>query len=253
LHEFDFQAGGDGAIPGWLTDQVLVSYSRYTQLFYDVQTGRFLFQWTSTPTGNGIPHQPPRVSSDGRWVFIWNSDSSKMYVLSRPAESGSTHLPSTPFGLLAYDNHTRQFELLFEHAVQAVWNADKSWAYIVYAEQDDKGKLGMAGGLWQPGAEGAIGHHRISEQMTYQDPARDAFFPAFPRPIPAEWSHDGERVAVCDAYGHLMVLSLVGGEQVLTEDLGGQGGRVALRWSPDDVHLLVERENRAWIVDVPNL
>jgi hypothetical protein len=70
LHAFQFQSGYDGAIVGWLTDSVMVSFWRYTRWYYDVGSGRQLFSWADAPTGNGVFHQPPLVSPDGRWVFI---------------------------------------------------------------------------------------------------------------------------------------------------------------------------------------
>ena len=45
------------------------------------------------------------------------------------------------------------------------------------------------------------------------------------------------------------LLSLDGTERILTAEMPG-GHSVALRWSPDDRHLLVVSGNRAWILSI---
>jgi WD40 repeat protein len=297
LHEFQFQVGGDGAILGWLTDDVLASYSRYTNWYYDLFTGRSLFNWSSMPNGDGIFHQYPQVSPDNRWVFIdqgnemresaldhnrlivhkgyslydiqekrqylllnywgeylryagWNTSSSMLYVVSRPAESVSVSEPSTPFGLLSYDVKTHLYKLLFKDAVQVVWNSDKSWAFVVFAVQDKENRLGLEGCLWKTGSTTLVGQWHISDQMVYQDPAIDSFFYAFPGPISITWSHDNNYVAVSDKFGRVKLLSVDGAERLLTDEMSANG--VALRWSPDDKHLLVLSKSHAWIVNISN-
>jgi hypothetical protein len=178
----------------------------------------------------------------------WNTNSSTLYVVSRPAESVSVSEPSTPFGLLGYDVQTHQYELPFKDAVQVAWNSDKSWAFVVFAAQDEENQLGLAGGLWQVGSTTLVGRWRISNQMVYQDPARDSFFYAFPGPISIAWSHDNKYVAVSDRFGCVKLLSVDGAESILTDEM--PTNRVALRWSPDDRHLLVLTDNRAWIVNI---
>jgi len=300
LHELQVQAGGDGyARLGWLTADVLASYSRYTIWYYDIASGNFLFSWTSMPNGDGAVHQSPQVSPDGRWVFIdqgnefrqsavetyrnivhkkyslynirsqtsiallddwgnyllyagWSADASTLYLISRPAESVSISNPATPFGLLGYNVNTHQFEVLFKEAVQVVWNADKSWAFVVFPVQNETGQLQLAGGLWKFGSATLIGRWPVSDQMVYQDPAGDAFFPAFPGPVPIAWSHDGRSVAVSDRSGRVRLVGVDGSEIPLTEDqwIDDQPRvSIALRWSPDDRHLLVSTRNRAWIMD----
>jgi hypothetical protein len=298
LNKFQVKAGAEYYGVGWFTENVLASQSKYSTWYYDARSGQLLFTWNDYPPANGIFHQCPQASPDGRWVFIdqdaelpesasdpfhpiiqkeyslydvrnksrtilldhlgtylnfvgWNNGSSKLYVLSRPAEPGSIGDPSTPFGLLAYDINTRQFELLFNDAVQVAWNADKNWAYVVYAARDEKGNLRLAGVLWKVGSQTMIGGWQISSQMIFRDPATDTFLNAYPGPYSIAWSHDGQKVVVCNESGHIKFINTIGEEIMLTEDINPR--EVAMSWSPDDQHLLVEQENRAWIVSMSGL
>lgn len=296
LSEFQFQAGGDGAILGWLTNDVMASYSRYTNWFYDIHTGQQLFTWTNTPSG-GVVHQHPQVSPNNHWVFLeqgdeerfstlntnriimkkeyrlfdiqkskdylllddwgnyllfagWNTDATTLYLVNRPAEANSTSKLPVPFGLVGYDVQTQQYHLLFKDAVQVAWNADKSWGFVVFAASDKADQLGLYGGLWKVGATTLVKQWHISGQMVYQDPALDSFFGAFPGPVSIAWSHNNKTVTVNDKFGRVKIINTDGVEHILTDNMPGKN--VALRWSPDDQHLLVETDNRAWIVTIPN-
>ena len=183
----------------------------------------------------------------------WNTNSSVLYVVNRPSESVSVSAQSTPFGLLGYDVQTQQYELLFKDAVWVAWNSDKSWAFVVFAAQDEENQLGLAGGLWQVGSTALVGQWPIPGQMVYQDPARDPLsllFPGFPGSISIAWSHDDQYVAVSDGFGHVKLLGLDGAEHILTDEMSANG--VELCWSPDDQQLLVSTDIGAWIVDVSN-
>jgi len=295
LHEFPMDAGSESNLHNWLTNEVLtISYGRYTDRFYSSNTGELLFSWTSTPTGNGVFHQYPTASPNGRWVFFdqgdqmfestldpnhsivqkqyslydvqakrqytlldrlgeylafadWSADDSTLYLVGRPAESVSTSDPSAPFGLLAYNLKTHQYQSLFKDAVQVGWNADKTWAFVVFADRDEASQLGLAGGLWKVGSDTLVGKWRLSDQMVYRDPAFDTFL--YPGPIPIAWSHTRESVAVSDQYGRVEILNLDGTQSILTTQMPDE--KLAMRWSPDDRHLLVEQGNQAWIVDIP--
>ena len=295
LHEFQFKPGGDGPILGWLTDDVLISHSRYTKWFYDIRSEQYLFSWTSMPTGDGIWHQGPKVSPDGRWIFLdqgnrdyestftrdkyivlkeyslydlqekkyipllqylgnylayvgWNGDSSLLYVISRPAESVSASNASTPFGLLSYNVWNHQFAMLFKDVMQIAWNKDKSWAFVVYRKQDDRGNLVLEGGQWKTGTDTLIGRQIIFNQVIYQDPALDNIFQAYEGPISVAWSNNGQVVAFRDGAGQIRLMNIGGTEKVLLDKKFER--IVSLRWSPDDQHLLVLVDRQAWIVKV---
>jgi Tol biopolymer transport system component len=51
---------------------------------------------------------------------------------------------------------------------------------------------------------------------------------------------------VSDAFGTIKLIGVDGTVRVLTTDMNGH--EVALRWSPDDRHLLVVSGNQAWIM-----
>lgn len=46
LSEFQVDSGGQGPILGWLTNGVIIRYSRDDWVYYDRQTGQRLFDWT---------------------------------------------------------------------------------------------------------------------------------------------------------------------------------------------------------------
>jgi hypothetical protein len=179
------------------------------------------------------------------WFAGWSADSSKIYVINRPAESISTRDPAMPFGLLAYDLHTGQVELLFKDAVQVNWNADKSLAFIVFAAQISPGNLGLNGGLWKFGSKTLIGERRISNQMMYRDPPS-----LYNGMVMIAWPNDGQMIAFCDKFGKVILMDIKGQERVLTSDMNLSDSDVHLRWSPDSKNLLVQQANRAWIVNV---
>ncbi len=297
LEEFEVVIG-DPLPPLWLTNDVMrILSSRYLSSFYEIHSGQLLFQWESMPTGNGIQHQNPQVSPNGRWIFIdqgmqfhnssvdpnrvfpekvyslydlqlkkqvplvdsvgnylayagWNNDNSRMYVVSLPAESVSMNSPATPFGLLEYDPETQEFSVLFENAIQVAWNSDQTQALVVYAEKKAGGKNELECVFWNPKTRERVGPWQVADEMIYRDPANDVFLPSSSGPLAVTWSHDGEKVAIHDKYNRVSLLFLNGTVQVLTEDMIPIYPKSALRWSPDDQHLLIARDGHAWIVDV---
>ncbi len=84
--------------------------------------------------------------------------------------------------------------------------------------------------------------------MLYQDPAVDAMVQGFAGPIVGAWSHDNRWVAVSDALGRVKLVGEDGSERLLTSEMSQHV--IALRWSPDDTHLLVTAGTRAWIVTI---
>jgi hypothetical protein len=297
LTEFEVEIG-DPLPQSWFTnDVILVRSSRYLSSYYEINSGQLLFQWESMPTGNGIQHQRPRVSPNGRWVFMdqgmqfhnssveanrvfpekdyslydlqmkkqvplvdsvgnylayagWNNDNSRMFVVSLPAESVSMSSPATPFGLLEYDPEEQEFNVLFQDAIQVAWNSDQSQALVVYAEKKAGGKNELECVFWNPKTGERIGPWQVADEMVYRDPANDVFLPSSSGPLAVAWSHDGEKVAIHDKYNRISLLFLNGTTQVLTEDMIPTYPKSALRWSPDDQHILIARDGHAWIVDV---
>ena len=297
LEEFEVVIS-DPLPPLWLTNDVMrILSSRYLSSFYEIHSGQLLFQWESMPTGNGIQHQNPQVSPNGRWIFIdqgmqfhnssvdpnrvfpekvyslydlqlkkqvplvdsvgnylayagWNNDNSRMYVVSLPAEFVSMNSPATPFGLLEYDPETQEFSVLFENAIQVAWNSDQTQALVVYAEKKAGGKNELECVFWNPKTRERVGPWQVADEMIYRDPANDVFLPSSSGPLAVTWSHDGEKVAIHDKYNRVSLLFLNGTVQVLTEDMIPIYPKSALRWSPDDQHLLIARDGHAWIVDV---
>jgi Tol biopolymer transport system component len=104
--------------------------------------------------------------------------------------------------------------------------------------------------FWNPKTGERIGPWQVADEMVYRDPANDVFLPSSSGPLAVAWSHDGEKVAIHDKYNRISLLFLNGTTQVLTEDMIPTYPKSALRWSPDDQHILIARDGHAWIVDV---
>ncbi len=292
LHEFQFTPGGDGPILGWATNSLIISYSRYSIEYYDIDTGQLVLTWKSTYPGF---HQRPQLSPDNRWVFMdqggqefssqleanhivwqidyslndleekkvvpllsylgnyvvfagWNKDSSKLFLVNRPAEAVTVSDPEVPFGLLSYDIYTGQFELLFEDAMQVAWNTDKTMAFVVFRKRDHQQNWFLEGGLWKAGTRETVAEQRLYDQVIYQLPVFDTLFYVHNGPISIAWSNNGQMVAFRDITGKIKLINVDGTEKVLLAEDFDQ--TVSLRWSPDDHHLLIETDGHGWIVDI---
>lgn len=175
----------------------------------------------------------------------WSADSSKMYLVHLPGELFSTADAAMPFGLDAYDLHTRKVELLLENAIQVKWNAEKSMALVTFATTDQQGNITLAGGLWNPRSKTVVGQWTVANQIIYQDSSSPLY-----NQVSVAWTKDGQSVAVCDKSGLVKIINAQGQEKVLTTELGQNNGLVTLLWSPDEHHLIVIYAGRAWVVNV---
>lgn len=180
----------------------------------------------------------------------WDMDGSKLYLVSRPAESVSISAEQTPFGLLTYDPNTQTFESVFKNAVKVIWNSDRSLAFVIFAHLISPEQWGLMGTIWNPVNGERKGNWYLDDEMIYSDPSMDRFHLIFPDPARINWSHDGQKVAVADGFGKITLLDIEGTSSDIIEDPSFANGWINLLWSPDDNHLLIEKTGQAWIVDV---
>lgn len=176
----------------------------------------------------------------------WSDESSAFYAISRPADESATASYKVPFGLLALDPITAQFAQLFDHAVFARLNPDKTLVWIVFPARQENGTLGLAGGIFNLSAKTLTGREFVSDHLLYASPADGDL-------VPVAWSNDGTRVVFGDASGTLMLMALDGSTRVLATGLPAEAWptQVHYAWSPDDARLLVQHGNRAWVVALP--
>jgi WD40 repeat protein len=127
LHEFPVLFGEIGL--GWQNQNILVSYSKMEDWFYEIQSGAYLFSWKDMPTGNGIFHQPVQISPDGRWAFIdqgENTHESTSIPRKRIVEKTYTLFDikaktGIPLGIQPGN-----------HLAFAGWSADSSKMYLIH-------------------------------------------------------------------------------------------------------------------------
>ncbi|HNB53048.1 MAG TPA: hypothetical protein PK530_13955, partial [Anaerolineales bacterium] len=73
-------------------------------------------------------------------------------------------------------------------------------------------------------------------------------------PIPAAWSNDGTQIVFSDVWGDLWLADTSGVLTQLADNLGFDPvypRQPRFSWSPDDSHLLITFNDRAWVVTVP--
>ena len=277
--DFPIAARDTGDV-NWFTDDVLVSSARAgfdcpSWYYYDSLTGKPLGSWARCFASDDLVSQKPALSSNKRWQVLdelgyytlydlrnktghslaerrenylkfvgWTGDDSTFYFVSRPVTSTSVSGPNTPFGLLALNPFTFQFNLLFKDAMEVIWSPDRRLAFVAFPVRQADGALGLEGGILNFMAGTMIGRQFVSDRMLYANPA-------FGDLIPAAWSHGGTQVVFGDSHGNLTLLTGDGTARSLAIGLPQDSWpqQVHYLWSPDDRYLLVQYDTQAWIAE----
>jgi len=117
--------GASGTTIQWFSPDILLSWSRYSQWYYDVDDGQYLFERFSAPEGDGVYHQIVTLSPDQRWAFL--DQTSAEYANS------SSNRGSKIYRL--YDLQTRQDIVLSTRPQFFLkltgWSADSRSLYLV--------------------------------------------------------------------------------------------------------------------------
>ncbi|MCB9136336.1 MAG: hypothetical protein H6636_12980 [Anaerolineales bacterium] len=172
----------------------------------------------------------------------WNSDSTRFYLLSRPLDATTSPDSTLPSGLLALDPNTRQFTQLIPGALYATLNPQQTHAFTLLPEN---GHLTAA--LYTLSGDPLAPFQPVTENIPYLTPGEGL-------PIPAAWSNDGTQIVFSDVWGGLWLADTSGTLTQLAENLGFDADyprQPKFSWSPDDSHLLITFEERAWVVTVP--
>ncbi|MCP4424806.1 MAG: hypothetical protein GY803_09960 [Chloroflexi bacterium] len=272
----------------WIANDIVcngifgLSYSMLE--YYDVNTGRYLTGytretfWDGTSTGNFAS-----LSPDKHWLVIdrgnyynsfdlenpkihytlldthskeqyllsenpefviefldWFQDSLYFLLIARPTDETAQSDPSLPAGLLALDPNTRQFTPLISGVMYAALNPQK---YTVFALLPTaEGQLQAA--LYRISGEPLAAFQPVTAALSYLTPGEGL-------PIPAAWSHDGAQVVFGDEWGAVWLADASGGLTQLAANLGFDPAyprQPQFHWSPDDTHLLIVFDDRAWVL-----
>ena len=272
----------------WLTQRVLlVRYFKVMSLVH-VPSGNGLAGISSF--GGLCAEQIPLFSPDGRWIVSdvpwcggggigpnqsvianledgstrvfsesfadridlvgWSSDSSRLYLVSRPTEMDALPDPRTPFGLLALDPETLQAQNLFEQAWFVSFNQDFRWAYVVFPVKNEDGTTRLDGGLWEVDTSQLIGRQIMANNLeqkflqpfySFTGEELGSSSMAAARLIPAVWSHDNLKLATINANHELIVLDVQGEVQIIAPLYPDQEWfNVEIQWSDDDRSIVVD-------------
>jgi hypothetical protein len=174
----------------------------------------------------------------------WSEDSSRFYTISRPLTE--TSQPSLPTGLLALDPNTRQFTPLIPDALYATLNPQQTHAFTLLPENDH-----LTPALYTLSGDLLIAFQPVTDDLPYLSP--EALTPGEGFPIPAAWSNDGTQIIFSDVWGALWLADASGAVTQLADNLGFDPAyprQPRFSWSPDDSHLLITFDDRAWVVTV---
>jgi hypothetical protein len=175
-------------------------------------------------------------------LLQWRDDSSKVYLLSRPIDATAPPNPSLPSGLLALDPNTRQFTPLIPGAMYATLNPQQTHAFTLLPEN---GHLTAA--LYTLSGDLLATFQPVTDEIPYLTPGEGL-------PIPTAWSNNGTRIIFSDVWGDLWLADTSGALTQLADNLGfdlAYPHQPRFSWSPDDSHLLITFNDRAWVVTVP--
>lgn len=272
----------------WFTNDIIADFvagSQYTiRWFYDADTGEQLIELLTEIGSNGVQYgQSGRESPDSHWMITerptyegpdylyellnlttkqistladstfsyldflgWNENSTLFYLLSRPIDATTPPNPSLPSGLLALDPTTRQFTQIIPDAMYATLNAQQTHAFaLVPSPLPTGGQLTAA--LYTLTGNPITTFQPVTDDIPYLTPGEGL-------PIPAVWSNDGTQIIFSDVWGDLWLADTSGTVIQLVDNLGFDPAyphQPRFSWSPDDSHLLITFNDRAWVVTLP--
>ena len=181
------------------------------------------------------------------WVG-WSSDSSRFWLISRPASLESLPDPRFPFGLLALDPATGSVEPLLDQAVFARLTPDRARAWVVFpARHASVDTLGLDGGLFDLSTLELVGRAPVSDVVDYPIPDDHGSFPG-------AWTADGAWLVYADRQGGVSLvnaqtgaITAVGADLPLPDE---SFLPIRFDWAADQRHLLIQLDAELWIVDV---
>jgi hypothetical protein len=203
---------------------------------------------TFTSTLSDIPNRKLYTLSASTDIYLdyvgWANDSSAFYLIRRPITDTVVEQRDAPFGLLALDPYTRQFRLL-NPDIRYAWLSPDKQHIFGYILQND----GLSAAIY------ALDGSPITSPQPFLDSMRFTFDLGEKGVLQQVWSHDSTQVVFNDQWGNLWLANINGSTFQLSaknplpdKDHLYYGWYY---WSPDDTHMLVTSNDRAWIVYLP--
>jgi hypothetical protein len=276
----------------WPSEKALVIYAWYDTLHYfELPRGEERFVWWTDPRGSSPFQQQPRLSPNQRWVSLdegdfdlrtyslydlerfqrqvvlsdpgsylaflgWTSDSQEMDMIVRQARPDIRPHPQAPMGLIAYDPLKQKATSVFKDAVQAAWNADHTWVFVVAPSSEAGENPHYQAGLWQPGMNAILNPYTLPAFDIYLGSASRGGRLNASTMIPAVWSPKGDQLALISPDGRLVLQDTSGATRVLASAVQGfdpsRDALPGLDWSPDGRFLSVDDWGTVWVVDLLN-
>ncbi len=269
----------------WLTDDVISdaiygdSYSLH--YFYDLTNGELLIEQEVDYGVFGQWNQKYQISPDYHWIiyeeqiyqpdnvhtqirlfdlssklesivsdiidfnmqFIgWVDDTNQFYAVNRPISEFVESSSEIPLGLIALNPVTKGFDVIIPDIVYASWNWQEE---NFFALHPINGQLTAA--LYTLSGDLLAPFQPVTDDLPYLTPGEGL-------PIPAAWSNDGTQIVFSDVWGDLWLTDTSGAVTQLADNLGFDPAyprQPRFSWSPDDSHLLITFNDRAWVVTMP--
>ncbi len=183
---------------------------------------------------------------EGTYNFLhflgWKKDSSLFYLVSRPLTEDTRPDPNLPSGLLALDPTTGQFTQLIPDAMYALLNPQQELVFVLLPANRKLDAI-----IYTVTGNPLVTFQSATAHIPYLIPGEGL-------PIPAVWSNDGTRIVFSDMWGRLWLADASGVITELSRNLGFDRvypRQPYLSWSPDDSHLLIAFDERAWVITIP--
>jgi photosystem II stability/assembly factor-like uncharacterized protein len=222
------------------TDQNFIDITipfNYTYTLYDFQT-----------------YQPYIISEspDTLLNFIgWTPDSAQFLLIRRPITDTVTEQPDAPFGLLSLNPFTRQLTLV-DPTFQDAWLSPDG-NYLFGVSDFDASDGIRYGAIYTLDGRSVTPLQPITDQ-THSWDLQDFGETGNLR---FTWSNDSTQVAFRDEWGAAWLAGVDGQIRPLAAGLPGETSESKtfsdelFIWSPDDSHLLVRSDERAWVAYLP--
>ncbi|HNB53121.1 MAG TPA: hypothetical protein PK530_14320 [Anaerolineales bacterium] len=248
------------------TGKLLVSYG--LEIFsFRMSTGNFSSlspdkHWLIVDTGNYYGYDPntPKIQyslldtttkkqyllSENPELAIefleWTPNSSRLLVISRPLDETSRPDPLIPSGLLALEPFKPQFIGLAPGVMYAKINPQNETLFAL--QPNENGQLIAA--MYKTDGELIATFQPVTDQIPYLNPGMGL-------PVPVSWSNDGTQLVFSDIWGSLWLADTTGNLQQLAPNIGFSEYflQPQVSWSPDDTHILITLDDRAWILALP--
>lgn len=192
-------------------------------------------------------YQPYTVSatSDLYLDFTgWANDSSTFYLVRRPITDTVVEQPDTPFGLLALNPNTRQFKLL-NPSIRYAWLSPDKQHIFGYSQQGQ----GFSAAMYNLDGSLLTTHQPVSNTSSRYFELGEV------GELRIAWSNNGTQAVFNDMWGNLWLVNINGSVYQLASGfpLPDQNHfyHDLFYWSPDDLHLLVQANDQAWVVYLP--